>query len=91
MILSCLQLKHHVRRITPEEYDTAVQRDVFCSPHAATGDRRSGSRLLAEAGADQLLSVADLVASREGRAELDTIATAMEEVLCLDNSSTRAA
>ena len=83
-----MQLKHHLRRITPEEYDTAVQRDILCSPHAATGDRRSGRRLLADAGADQLLSVADLAASREGRAELDTIATAMDEILRCGTPST---
>jgi hypothetical protein len=76
----CLQLKNHFRVITPEEYDAAVQRDVMCSPLTATGDHRSGQRLLADAGADLQRTIADLAAGREGRAELNAIATAMEAI-----------
>ncbi len=73
-----LQLKNHFRVITPEEYDAAVQRDPMCSPLTATGDFRSGRELLADSDADLSRTVATIAAGREGRAELDTIAAAME-------------
>ena len=74
------QVKNHFRVITPEEYDAAVQRDCMCSPLTATGDHRPGFRLLADAEADRQLTIADLAASRAGRALLDTIASAMEAI-----------
>ena len=76
-----MQLKNHFRVITPEEYDGAVQRDLMCSPLAATGDLRSGSKLLADAEADLMRTIADLAAAREGRAELEGIASAMEALV----------
>jgi hypothetical protein len=75
-----LQLKNHFRVITPEEYDVAVQRDSMCSPLTATGDHRPGYRLLAEAESDSRLTIADLAASRAGRALLDTIAATIEAI-----------
>ncbi len=74
------QLKNHFRVITPEEYDAAVQRDPMCSPLTATGDHRSGRRLLADAEVDCHYTIADLAAGRAGRALLDQIATTMEAI-----------
>ena len=53
----------------------------MCSPLAATGDLRSGSKLLADAEADLMRTIADLAAAREGRAELEGIASAMEALV----------
>ncbi len=78
--MSFLQLKNHFRVITPEEYDAAVKRDNMCSPLTATGDYRSGQRLLDEAELDRQLTIADLAAGRTGRMVLDNIATAMEAI-----------
>jgi hypothetical protein len=75
-----LQIKNHYRVITPEEYDAAVQRDPMCSPLTATGDFRSGRQLLADTEADLTRTIASLAASREGRAELDAIAAAIEAI-----------
>ncbi len=80
LLSPCLQIKNHFRVITPEEYDAAVQRDPMCSPLAATGDLRSGSKLLADAEADLMRTIADLAAAREGRAELESIASSMEAI-----------
>ena len=77
----CLQIKNHFRVISPEEYDAAVQRDPMCSPLAATGDLRSGSKLLADADTDLMRTISDLAASREGRAELESIASSMEAIV----------
>uniref|UniRef100_A0A7S0M3U1 Uncharacterized protein n=1 Tax=Cryptomonas curvata TaxID=233186 RepID=A0A7S0M3U1_9CRYP len=73
-------IKNHYRLITPEEYDEAVQRDPMCSPLTATGDHRSGHRLLADTEADLLRTIAGMAAGREGRAELDAIAAATEAI-----------
>ncbi len=52
----------------------------MCSPLTATGDFRSGRRLLADADADLQRTIAGMAAGREGRAELDAIAAAAEGI-----------
>ena len=64
--------------VTPDEYDAAVAADPAHSTLAALGDRRSGRQLLADAAADRARSLASLAACPRGRAELDTIAAAVE-------------
>ena len=78
--LICRQLKNHFRVITPKEYDEAVKRDPMCSPLTATGDYRSGHELLADSDADLQRTIASMAAGREGRAELDIIAAAVEAI-----------
>ncbi len=53
----------------------------MCSPHTATGDNRSGQELLAACEEDRRRTIASMAASREGRAELDTIAAAIEAIV----------
>jgi hypothetical protein len=72
------QIKNHFRVITPEEYDDAVRPDPLCSPLTATADHWSGHQFLADVEADFLRTIAGTAASRDGRAELDAIAVAME-------------
>jgi hypothetical protein len=52
----------------------------MCSPLTATGDFRSGRRLLADTDADLQRTIAGMAAGREGRVELDTIASATEGI-----------
>ncbi len=72
------QIKTITQTITPEEYDAAVARDHLCSIHTATGDNRSGNRLLAEADADRYCSISAMAASPVGRAVLDCLSVAAE-------------
>ena len=53
----------------------------MCSPHTATGDYRSGHELLTDADADHRRTIASMAASREGRAELESIAAAIEAMV----------
>ncbi len=69
------------RAVTPEEYDAAPRRFPARCPLYALGDRRSGRELLADAAADARRSVAEMAATRAGRAELDRIAAAMDRLL----------
>ncbi len=52
----------------------------MCSPLTATGDYRSGQKLLADTEVDLSRTIAGMAASRDGRAELDIIAAAMEAI-----------
>ena len=52
----------------------------MCSPLTSTGAFRSGSKLLADSDADLQRTIASMAASREGRAELDAIAAAVEAI-----------
>ena len=72
------QLKHVTRAACPDEYDAAVARDPTTSINAALGDRRTGRQLLADAAADRQSPLSVLAACPGGRAELDTIAVAVE-------------
>ncbi len=81
--LSCpppFQAKHIWAPISPDEYDAAVRTSPALCPLAATGDRRSGWQLLADATADARHTVVGLAACRAGRAELEVIAAAAEDM-----------
>jgi hypothetical protein len=64
------QTRKSVQIITAEEYDAAVRLNPDSSPLAATGDRRTGRELLADAEADAQLSVSAAAATPRGRAVL---------------------
>ncbi len=70
-----------VRIITPDEYDDAVRRTPALCPLFATGDRRSGRELLAAADNDAQRSLAGMAGTWAGRAELDCIAVAFEQLV----------
>jgi hypothetical protein len=74
------QAKHIWAPIGPDEYDAAVRDRPDLCPLAATGDRRSGRQLLADAAVDARRTVVGLAGCREGRAELDAIAAAAEHM-----------
>ncbi len=76
-----LQTKNSLRVVTPEEYDDAVCRDPTASPLYALGDRRSGRELLAAASEDAQRTLFTMTATRAGRAELDGIAAALEQLI----------
>ncbi len=57
-----------------------MRRDPARSALAATGDRRTGRQLLADAPADRRRSVAAMAACPRGRAELDALAAAAEDL-----------
>ena len=73
-----LQIKSVVQVISPDEYDTAVCRKPAFCPLFATGDRRSGRQLLADASADVRHTVAVLASTTHGRKVLSDIAAAVE-------------
>jgi hypothetical protein len=74
------QTKNMMRTVTPEEYDAAVRLDPIASPLYALGDRRSGRELLAAAAEDAQRTLLAMAATRAGRAELDSIAAAVESL-----------
>ncbi len=74
---SRLQVKNMIRVISPDEYDAAVLREPGSCPLFATGDRRSGRQLLADAPTDVGHTVAAFASNAHGRAELDSIAAAV--------------
>ena len=65
--------------MTPEEYDAAARLDPAACPLLATGDRRCGRRLLADP-ADAARGPGELLGTAAGRAELDRISAAAEEI-----------
>ena len=71
-----------LRVISPDEYDAAVIREPASCPLFATGDRRSGRQLLADAPADVVHTVASFASSTCGRLELDSIAAVVEAISC---------
>ncbi len=75
-----LQIKHVTEVVGPDEYDEAVRRDPMVSALSATGDLRTGQQLLADAAEDRLRSVGRMAACQRGRAELDEIAAAAENL-----------
>ena len=77
------QTKNISHRITREEYDAAVLLDTLKCPLYALGDRRSGCELLAAAFNDAQLTLQAMTATPSGRAELDSIASAVEEMLSI--------
>eukprot|EP00291_Cryptomonas_curvata_P004566 CAMPEP_0172189854 /NCGR_PEP_ID=MMETSP1050-20130122/22768_1 /TAXON_ID=233186 /ORGANISM="Cryptomonas curvata, Strain CCAP979/52" /LENGTH=203 /DNA_ID=CAMNT_0012864621 /DNA_START=285 /DNA_END=893 /DNA_ORIENTATION=- len=64
------QVKQAYRVIGPTEYNRAVRSRPPCCPLPLTGDHRSGQRLLVDAAADSVLTVAVLSRSAPGRAKL---------------------
>ncbi len=78
-----LQTKNIMHYVSPDEYDAAALLDPAACPLYALGDRRSGCELLAAAFDDARLSLQDMTATRSGRAKLDGIASAMEDLLAV--------
>jgi hypothetical protein len=72
------QIRFSSRRISPEEYDDAVQRVPHQCPLLLAGDWRTGAQLLADAPADSAQTIAALTAGRAGRAALDALAASVE-------------
>ncbi len=78
MIAPRPQVKNITQVVSPEQYDAAVRADPMVSTLAATGDRRPGRQLLADAAEDRQRTVAGMASCPRGRAELDTMAAAAE-------------
>jgi hypothetical protein len=71
------QIRLSFRRISPEEYDEAVQRVPHQCPLLLAGDWRTGAQLLADAPVDSMQTIEALVAGRAGRAALDALAASI--------------